>query len=170
MKKFFIILLFPFFPDNSWLRKHWWHRLALIIAGSVTTLGLIISIFLIYVFVGQLKDYLTPFDPIKKGATPVTQADISKMDRITGLGQTNKNTPSTTPNADGFIPDNPQPQVNQMPDYLTDEQMNKLTAASDMQSTLKWIIFWLLAAYLIPSGIYRVILFVLTDNKWKINK
>ncbi len=159
MKRFLYFLLFRFFPDNLWLRKHWWHRLALIIAGSITTFGLIISIFLIYVFVGQLKDYLTPFDPIKEGGTPLTQAE-----------QFNKEQGITPPTQ--YMPSGGKDVTDQYPvgttisakDYVA--KYGGQTRSIDW-SILIWSITWILMAYLIPSGVYRVILFVLTDNKWR---
>lgn len=32
--------LLPFFPDNNWLRQHWWHRLVLVVSLSISLLSL----------------------------------------------------------------------------------------------------------------------------------
>ncbi len=38
-------VLLPFFPDNQWLKKHWWHRLAMILAFIISASSLYTLLF-----------------------------------------------------------------------------------------------------------------------------
>lgn len=40
-------ILLPFFPDNNWLRQHWWHRLALVFSSGVSLVTIFLSVSLV---------------------------------------------------------------------------------------------------------------------------
>jgi len=48
-------VLLPFFPDNEWLRRHWWHRLVLVLISLVTILGSIFILINFYHLIENLK-------------------------------------------------------------------------------------------------------------------
>lgn len=195
MERFLNIMLFHYFPDNPWLRKHRWHRLAMVFAGSFTTLSLIMSILLVFFLIDPFKYYLTQREYRIKdnitGKTVVvtanhapTEQDKEEIFNKTGLR-------STTTTRDDFIKESVR--VGTERGYTGEDMANRLdlalkewdTTQSKLDIKYDWIpekftltnpanlyimmiIFLVISmAYTIPSTTYRLILFILVGNKWK---
>ncbi len=46
-------ILLPYFPDSPWLKKHWWHKLIMLIAFIISAISLYSILFIVLsVFIG----------------------------------------------------------------------------------------------------------------------
>jgi len=159
MKKLRKILL-PFFPDSAYLRKYWWHRLALTIFFVINIALLATSLWFGTAAVQSLRHqdmlsftYDNPdfYNSITGMAIYNSQSEFTRMNKL--LGKVDK----MVGNEPGFVPD---PHYNSYQGYLS-----KYYLTLALFTGIAALVFALLL--FIPSVMYRIILYVATNNNWK---
>lgn len=127
-------IILPFFPDNAILRKHWWHRLSLILFSALNILLLIIALSSGYNAAKDISYSKNLPSPLKLSLLP----GFEKMWKVAN--------PNST--------------------FLTDEDYLKSYYASEAATYEKFVLLSVLL-FLGSNLIYRIILFVATNEDWK---
>lgn len=169
-------LILPFFPDSKWLRNRWWHRLSLVISYLWVGFWGLLTIIALYPFIStNIDSYLGVQKNIQ------LRQDIQNL-----LNQKNIKFDYDSAYKAGYSYEEILQYINSSPQ---DQQQlsQKLEQSNQPRDWLRlsgkqndngtqfnvdfppFIIFLLLIAIGVftPSLIYRIFLYIATNNKWR---
>ncbi len=178
-------ILLPFFPENTWLRNHWWHRLSLTISylwvGFWGVLGLIILYFFVTTTTSSYQHVQQNIHLRQEIQTLLNQQnrqwDYDSAYKNDGFSYEQVLQYLTTHNKQTDSDSNFQY------DYWNKQQRDSRyygqfigdkNTDSGTQLRIDFTLFFVFILFIgigvfTPNLIYRIILFITTNNSWRRN-